>query len=90
VIGCARFHGPLGVVTREAEPHRHDRDPLWIVEGFFADPEPASQPDARRIGIGASRGMDPDAGRLTCDPNPPVWHFIMLRTLVAGNLLLSD
>ena len=32
----------LGVVTRETEPHRHDRYRLRIVEDLFADAEPAA------------------------------------------------
>ena len=57
----------FGVETWETESHRHDRDLLRIIEYLFADPEPLAQAGAGRIGVRASRGMDPDAGRLTGD-----------------------
>ena len=59
----------LGVEAGEAEAHGRDGDDLWIVENVLADAEPAAQPDARRIGVGTARGMDPDARRLAGDAN---------------------
>src|ERR1700722_12796253 len=57
----------LDVEAGEAEAHgRHGHD-LRIVEHVLSDPEPAAQPDARRVRIGTARGMDADAWRLAGD-----------------------
>src|SRR5262249_47213822 len=66
-LAARRQIAALAVEAGKAEPHRHDRDLARVVENLLANREPAAQPDAGRIGIGAPRGMDPDARRLASD-----------------------
>jgi hypothetical protein len=54
----------FGVKARETEAHGHDGDDLRIVANVLADAEPATQADARRVGIGTARGMDSHSRRL--------------------------
>jgi hypothetical protein len=53
----------------ETEAHSHDGDDLRIVENALTDAKPAAQADARRVGIGTSRGMDTNPRRLAGDAN---------------------
>ena len=59
----------FGVKARETEAHGHDGDDLRIVENALTDAEPAAQADARRVGIGTTRGMDSNPRRLAGDAN---------------------
>ena len=58
-----------GVKAWETEAHSYDGDDLRIVENALTDAKPAAQADARRVGIGTTRGMDPSPRRLAGDAN---------------------